>query len=217
MEHILVAMSGGIDSSTLALLLKQTYSVNPVHLVYGSNHNEWELEALGTFLTVHEFMLPFVISLSNVFENISSELLGGRIPEGHYNDASMKQTVVPGRNLLFISTLASLAESMGVPNIALGIHQGDHHIYPDCRPEFARYAKKAVLASTEGRVQLLTPFLNCNKTEIVSIGLELGIDYTNTRTCYKNSPTACGKCGACVERIEAFANNNVPDPIEYKA
>ena len=141
---------------------------------------------------------------------------GGEIPEGHYNDATMSQTVVPGRNLMFASILAGYAESIGFNRIALGVHKGDHEIYPDCRKEFVKALDSCIYLSTDKSVEVYTPLIDMDKIEIVQEGLDLEVPYHLTRTCYKDQERSCGVCGSCVERLEAFKLNNVKDPIEYE-
>jgi len=211
-------MSGGIDSSTLAIFLSDKYDVYPITFQYGSNHNIFELEKLYEFLSANNMKLPMVFNLRSIFRTAigKSSLLGGEIPEGHYEAENMRSTVVPGRNLLFISIMATIAEAKEMDCIALGVHKGDHFIYPDCRNEFIKSAKKAVLLSSDQKIELLTPFVLCDKAEIIRIGLDLNIDYSLTRTCYKDQALACGKCGSCNERLSAFALNNERDPIEYE-
>ena len=211
-------MSGGVDSSTLAILLQKTgYDVYPITFLYGSSHNKYEIEKLYEFLSHNNMKLPLVFNLETVFRHSHSSLMTGEIPEGHYEAENMRSTVVPGRNLVFISIMASIAESKNYDGIAIGVHAGDHHIYPDCRPDFVREAKRTVILSSDKKIELLTPFVNCTKTEIIQIGLDYQIDYSKTRTCYKDQVTACGKCGSCVERLEAFEQAGVKDPIEYEA
>ena len=129
----------------------------------------------------------------------------------------MKKTVVPGRNLIFASVMASLAESIEANEIALGVHAGDHHIYPDCRPEFIKTLDSVIYLSTDKKVEVVTPFVGLDKTLILLEGYNQHppVPYGLTRTCYKDQGTACGKCGSCRERLEAFASINKDDPIQY--
>ena len=218
MQKVLVSMSGGVDSSTLAMFLfNKGYEIQPVSFRYDSNHNHYELTAAAEFIKAHNLKPQIIIDARNVLSYAKSSLMGdSEIPEGHYKEESMRSTVVPGRNLIFLSILASIAESEKIPVIAAGVHQGDHFIYPDCRPTFIHSAMKTIYASTDFKVKLIAPFLMMNKAEIVRCGLELEVDYSYTRTCYKNQRIACGKCGACQERLEAFAINKTKDPIQYE-
>lgn len=213
----ILSLSGGLDStSLLAKLVDMGRKVHPVVFTYGSKHNYWENRAAEAICAYYR--LPWqLIDLSQVMALFKSNLLktGGDIPEGHYNDTTMSKTVVPGRNLIFISILAGLAESLEYDEVALAIHAGDHHIYPDCRPTFFAMANKAVEKSTDNKVKLYAPFLHITKKEILEIGLPLQTPYHLTRTCYKDQPKACGKCGSCRERLEAFDLVEAPDPVEY--
>ncbi len=214
----IVSLSGGMDSATvLAEALAAEREVIAVGFCYGSKHNPFENEAARR-LAVH-YGLPFkLIDWTGVADGFKSNLLcsGGPIPEGHYQEATMSLTVVPARNLIFSSILAGLAWSVEAGEIWLGIHAGDHAIYPDCRPEFYRAMRAAVETGTDNRVTLIAPFLEVTKVEILRRGLGLGVPYGLTRTCYKDQPRACGKCGACQERLEAFQRNGVKDPVEYE-
>lgn len=230
-----VSLSGGLDSTVLLHHLMQRDQLKPEEIIlvsfdYGSKHGRYELEAAEKVR--QWFSVPLLnrkvidLGLLRDIAGTHSALMksGGRIPEGHYNDDSMKATVVPGRNLLFISILASIAEIEARKNgleyppvaVAVGIHQGDHFIYPDCRPTFAIAAANAVFKSSDNRVVLNSPFLRMSKEEIVREGLKLGTPFQHTRTCYKEQMVACGRCGSCTERIEAFKLNGATDPIEYE-
>ena len=218
MEKVVLSLSGGLDStSLLAEILSQGYEVIPVIFTYGSKHNRYENLAANKVCEFYKLQ-PVCIDLSAAMAGFKSNLLksGGDIPEGHYNDASMSKTVVPGRNLIFISILAGLAESIGAVAIALAVHAGDHHIYPDCRPEFIEAARRVLHFSTEGKVELFAPFLHIDKKEVLSYGLSHLAPLEMTRTCYKDQPTACGKCGSCTERLEAFKLCGKEDPIIYE-
>lgn len=214
----LVSLSGGLDSTTvLAEALSQGLEVVAVSFSYGSKHNEFE--NIQARKIAGYYNVPFeLIELDGVMKGFTSNLMksGGEIPEGHYEDASMALTVVPARNIIFASILAGKAWSLGCELVFLGIHQGDHAIYPDCRPEFFDAMNKAIDTGTDGKVLLAAPFLTTDKAGIVKRGLELGVPYELTRTCYKHQKIACGKCGSCRERLEAFEKNNAKDPICYE-
>jgi len=114
--------------------------------------------------------------------------------------------------------MAGLAESIGAEQVALGVHSGDHHIYPDCRKEFITALNQTIKESTEGKVEVITPLIDDNKTSILERGFRMDpkVPYGMTRTCYTDNPFACGKCGSCVERLEAFENLKIKDPIQYQ-
>jgi len=219
---IVLSMSGGIDSTTLcAYYLDNGNEVLPLSFQYGSKHNKYENEAvfkIADFLNLPE---PKLIDLNFIANLFKSDLLlsGDEIPEGHYNDESMQATVVPARNLIFASIIAGYAESVGADVISLGVHGGDHHIYADCRPEFISSLNTTVILATDKKVRVDAPFLYYNKAEIIEAGMGLKnieMPYHLTRTCYKDQELSCGKCGSCVERLEAFEKCGLTDPIAYK-
>lgn len=224
-DKAVMGLSGGMDSSTLlGFLLNMGWEVHCCVFNYGSKHNLYENEAAlnvaqyyktkGWKVHVHQF------DLQRVMIEFNSALLktGEEIPEGHFNDESMKKTIVPGRNLIFTSIMAGLAESLEAEVVALGVHAGDHHIYPDCRADFIDSASKTVLLSSDRRVHVVAPFQEFNKVSILRIGYLSTplVPYHFTRTCYKDQPVSCGKCGSCQERLEAFKLINMTDPIEYE-
>lgn len=225
MSGILVSLSGGIDSATLLSQAVHAFGHAPVHataFVYGSKHNRYETEAARAI--AKHYSVPFrLIDLTAVFAEFRSDLLlsGGEIPEGHYEAESMRRTVVPARNLIFASVLLGLAQSLDLHSVWLGVHAGDHAIYPDCRPEFIRSAREAGELATEQPgnrgVSLLAPFLHMTKKDILKYGLRNGVPYHLTRTCYKDQPVACGRCGSCQERLQAFLDIGVVDPIAYES
>ena len=123
------------------------------------------------------------------------------MPEGHYADENMKQTVVPNRNMVMLSLATSYAIGLDADTLLYGAHSGDHDIYPDCRAEFVEQLKKAIDLCDWKPIKLEAPYLNIDKGDIVIRGKELGVDYGLTWTCYKGKDKACGKCGSCVERL----------------
>lgn len=219
---IVLSLSGGVDSSTLCgYYLEKGYEVAPIVFNYGSKHNSYENLAADKISKFFGLDKPILLELGFIGMLFKSDLLlaGSEIPEGHYTDQRMSATVVPARNLIFASIVAGYAESIGADAIALGVHGGDHHIYPDCRPPFISALNTAVMLATDGKVRVDTPFLYFSKGDILRKGLSLNsikIPYHMTRTCYKNQEFACGKCGSCVERLEAFKQVGIPDPIQYE-
>lgn len=218
MEKIIVSLSGGVDSAVvLALALSQGYDCLPVIFRYDSKHNFYEVNA-AVRIACHYKIKPQIIELANVMKGFKSNLLidGGEIPEGHYESENMSKTVVPARNIIFISILSGLAQSIGAEQVWIGIHGGDHAIYPDCRPEFYYTLRRAIALGTDGKISLEAPFLFTDKRYIIKSGIELCVPFELTRTCYKEQKLACGKCGSCVERLEAFSKNGITDPIKYE-
>ena len=213
----IVSLSGGMDSATvLGVAVASGFRPLAVAFRYGSKHNYMELGAACNIANHYDVGLK-IIDVRNVFAHLNSALMDPSvaIPEGFYEGENMRQTVVPGRNLIFLSILAAEAESRGIPEVMLGIHSGDHHIYPDCRPEFYEASRNAVNLSTDRKVDFKAPFLYGNKETIIRRGLSIGVPYHLTRTCYKSDTIACGVCGSCQERLDAFAKCDVDDPIEY--
>ena len=172
---------------------------------YGSNHNDKEL----AFAKLHCQRLGIehiIIPLQFIKEHFNSSLLQGSeaIPEGNYDEQNMKSTVVPFRNGIMLAIAAGMAENRGLQYIMLANHSGDHTIYPDCRPEFVKAMDSAVCAGTWNNVRLLTPYTNITKAEIARHGLQLGINYDETWSCYKGGDKPCGVCGTCREREQAL-------------
>lgn len=215
----LVVFSGGLDSTTALYWAKEHFTeVGSLSFTYGSKHNEQEhAYALATCikLGIDNTCIP----LDFIGEYFKSDLLesGGEIPEGYYTAENMKSTVVPFRNGIMLAVAAGFAESNGYDVIILGNHSGDHAIYPDCRPEFINGISAAIREGTEKRIQVLSPFCNMSKTDIVREGAKLGVDFSLTYSCYKGGDKHCGKCGTCTERKEAFHDAGVEDPTEYEA
>ena len=128
----------------------------------------------------------------------------------------MKLTVVPNRNSIMANIAIGYAISLGFDRVALGVHAGDHAIYPDCRPLFIKALAVLAEVANYKAIDIYTPFLHLSKGQIVGEGIKYDVPYAFTHTCYKGTYPACGKCGSCCERREAFAQNNKQDPIEYE-
>ena len=214
----LILLSGGIDSVTALYYTLQEHSVTAaLSFHYGSKHNDQELK----FAAWHANQTGIhheIISLDFINKLFKSDLLrsGGEIPEGRYNQENMQSTVVPFRNGIMLSIAAGLAESLGAEAIVIAAHSGDHAIYPDCRNDFLLKMEAAITAGTYAGIRILAPFANVDKTEIIRRGAKLGIDYSQTWSCYCGGTLHCGHCGTCTERKESFALAGIPDPTLYK-
>jgi 7-cyano-7-deazaguanine synthase len=138
------------------------------------------------------------------------------IPEGHYADESMRKTFVPNRNMVMLSYAVARAIALGAERVYYGAHMGDHAIYPDCRPEFLHAFNAAAQMGNYEPIEVVAPYMQWDKSEILEAGLKMGLDYSRSWTCYNGRDKPCGKCGSCCERLEAFADNNTKDPLVYE-
>jgi 7-cyano-7-deazaguanine synthase len=215
---VCVLLSGGMDSVTVLYEALASHCVIAcLSFDYGSKHNPCEipfakLHAERNGIPHHVIPLDFMNRL------FKSDLLqsGGNIPDGHYAEDSMKQTVVPFRNGIMLAIAAGFAESIDAEGVVIAAHSGDHAIYPDCREPFMQAMAGAMGQGTYARIQLLRPFIAMDKTAIARRGVELGIDFSETWSCYKGGSIHCGTCGTCVERREAFILAGLPDPTVYE-
>ena len=241
-KQAVLSLSGGMDSSTVLLhLLAHDYDVTAVAFDYGQKHKV-ELERAQELVDYINSSDAYqghninfrVIKLDGLVDLLNSNLVQGGedVPEGHYEEENMKETVVPNRNKMFSSIIQAVALSIANEKdcpveIAMGIHAGDHAIYPDCRQEFRDADYNAFIEGNwdADKVTYYTPYLNGDKYDILKDGEvcceKLGIDfdevYKRTNTSYK--PTAEGlsdyKSASSVERIEAFLKLKRKDPVEY--
>ena len=215
MKDCLIVLSGGLDSTTMLYEYRERIAM-AVSFHYGSNHNDKELE----FAKMHcqRLGIPHQIIRLPFFKEIfHSSLLEGAeaIPEGNYDEENMKSTVVPFRNGIMLSIAAGIAENNKIQHVMLANHAGDHTIYPDCRPEFVKAMNKAIEAGTWNNVKLLTPYTRLTKATIASHGKMLGLDYSETWSCYKGGEHHCGVCGTCRERKEALQLAGIKDTTIY--
>ncbi len=214
---VCVLLSGGMDSVTAFYDALKTHEVAAcLSFDYGSKHNARELP-LAKIHSVRNGVLHHTVALDFMDRLFKSDLLrsGGAIPNGHYAEAAMKQTVVPFRNGIMLAVAAGFAESIGAGGVVIAAHSGDHAIYPDCREPFMRAMGEAMGEGTYARIQLLRPFIAMDKAGIARRGAELGIDFSETWSCYKGGEIHCGTCGTCVERREAFLLAGLTDPTTY--
>lgn len=226
-KKAVVLLSGGLDSTTtLAIARSEGYEIYALTFRYGQRH-EVEIEAARR-----------IAALSDVARHVVAEIdlraFGGsaltadiEVPKNRGLDEmadGIPVTYVPARNTIFLSFALAWAEVSGASDIFIGVNALDYSGYPDCRPEFIeafqRMADLATKAGVEGKQKLKihTPLINLTKAQIVQKGIELGVDYSQTITCYDptDEGAACGECDACLLRLKGFAENNLHDPANYR-
>lgn len=216
MKDSVIIVSGGMDSITMLYEFKDQIALG-VSFNYGSNHNNREIP----FAEMHCKRLGIshiTIDLGFMPQYFKSSLLEGAdaIPEGNYDEENMKSTVVPFRNGIMLSIAIGIAESNHLKHVLMANHGGDHTIYPDCRPAFVDAMSAAAQAGTFEDVTIEAPYTNITKADIARHGKQLGIDYSETWSCYKGGEVHCGQCGTCRERQEALREAGIADTTEYE-
>jgi 7-cyano-7-deazaguanine synthase len=221
-----VLLSGGLDSATvLAIAKTEGYDVYALSFAYGQRHS-WELEcarevARAGGVKEHRTASIDLRAFGGSALTADIDVPKGRAPEEMGGEIPI--TYVPARNTIFLSFALAWAEVLGSSDIFIGVNALDYSGYPDCRPEFIaafeRMANLATRAGVEGRqaLKIHTPLIALTKAEIIRKGLELGVDYGLTSSCYDPSPTGapCGSCDSCVLRQKGFRENGLVDPLQY--
>lgn len=221
MSRIVTTLSGGLDSVTLAhVLVDEGHDLLALSFDYGQRHAK-EIQS-ATRCATHLGIEHHLVDLRSVGALLSGSALTDadvEVPEGHYTDESMSATVVPNRNAIMLSVAVGVAVARSADAVATAVHAGDHTVYPDCRPAFIAAIEHEARVANEGfisdRFEVQAPFLHLNKSEIVRRGTAVGVPFEDTWSCYLGLEAHCGRCGTCVERREAFALAEVPDPTRY--
>lgn len=227
-KRAVVLLSGGLDSTTtLAIAKAEGFTVHAMTFRYGQRHLA-EIEAARRVAS--KFDVP---SDRHVIVDFDLRVFGGSaltsdvpVPKGREigeMSQSIPSTYVPARNTIFLSFALAWAETLHSQDVFIGVNALDYSGYPDCRPAFIRaYQAMANLATREGvegrqNLTIHTPLIALTKGQIIQRGLELGVDYGITSTCYDPSPTgaACGECDACILRLKGFSENGLRDPAPY--
>jgi 7-cyano-7-deazaguanine synthase len=216
-EKALLLLSGGMDSTTLLwwMRARDIETIHTVGIDYGQRHRiELEFSAVlskqggGTDHRVIELDMTQIggSPLTSDGLNVPTAAAGRQI-----------DTVVPYRNMLFVTAAAAYGETIGVSDLFISPVKDDYSAYRDCRRAFYDALETALSlgATREAQVRIHTPFVECPKTEVIAEGLRLGVPYGQTHTCYNGTRPACGRCDACIERINAFIENGQRDPIDY--
>lgn len=221
----IVLHSGGLDSTVLLAHLLDMNSrradndaeVKAIGFDYGQRHSRELASAqaisakLGVEYRIADVrgLRPFLAGSSQTSDEIA-------VPFGHYAEETMKQTIVPNRNMIMLAIAGAWAQQLKFNQLAYAAHAGDHAIYPDCRESFQMPLDEAMRNASWQPVSVYAPFIRRSKADIVARGSRLGVPFELTWSCYIGGEKHCGKCGTCVERIEAFQLAGVFDPTEYE-
>ncbi len=216
-RRTVVIYSGGMDSYTvLHRALREGLDVHALSFDYGQRHaRELEVaERVCRGLGVPHQVVD-IRAIHGLIDNSALTDASRALPEGDYGEENLGATVVPNRNMILLALAIAKAVNIGAGRVDYGAHGGDHVLYPDCRPEFVEAMNAVAGIANFDAVEIHAPFLRATKTQILAEGLDMGLDYADTWTCYRGEALACGRCGSCRERLAAFAANGVDDPIDY--
>lgn len=218
-----VLLSGGLDSSTALAwaIRRQNWQCHSVAFDYGQRHRV-ELAASADVAGALQAADHRVIKVDLRAIGHSALTSDTPVPKDSANLAGVPTTYVPARNLIFLSLAAAVAETIGATRLVIGANIVDYSGYPDCRPEFLQAFTRAALLGTKagsegGELEIAAPLIDLNKSGIIALGLELGLDYGLTRSCYDPSANGdpCGHCDSCHFRRQGFAELGMDDPLHY--
>lgn len=213
-------VSGGMDSVTMLHYLVKVEKRNPaiITFVYGQKHDK-EIEyakSQSSLLHCHEHLILDLSLLQSLFA--VSALVSNDLSVPDVNDVlgdPQPATYVPNRNMIFLALAAAYAETHGVADIYYGAQSHDLYGYWDTTPEFLERLNQVYSLNRKTPIQIKAPLVHHSKTDILRMGLELEVDYSMTWSCYEGKEAACGRCPTCAERLQAFANVGIPDPLPY--
>jgi 7-cyano-7-deazaguanine synthase len=213
-----VLLSGGLDSTTLVAWVRQEYPGEPIKaytFLYGQKHAV-ELEAARDVAAA--FALEHHVAELPVIHGSALTDAGVPLPEGRdlASVEGVAPSYVPARNLLFVAQMAGLQDAYGPAVLWLGVHYDEYTGYPDCRPEFVAAADEAVRLGTQYGLRVQAPFVSWSKAAVIRWGLQHGVPYELTHSCYQGRRPACGVCDTCQARLQAFAEAGARDPIAYE-
>lgn len=222
MKKAVVLLSGGLDSTTALYLAKsQGFEVYAISFNYGQRHKK-EIESAKKVAEKADIKEHIIVNTNmNAWGGSALTDSHIQVPEGEENRQEIPVTYVPARNMIFLSYAASYAEAVGAQDIFIGVSQVDYSGYVDCRKEFIDAMENAINKGTVCAVEdnkpikIHAPFMNMTKAEEIKLGMELGVDYSLTWTCYNGYENACGHCDSCLLRLKAFEEAGYKDPVKY--
>lgn len=215
----LVICSGGLDSVSLAHRIAAEHQLMAlVSFDYGQRHKK---ELASAADCAKRLGVPHhLIDITTIGAHLTGSALTDdvEVPDGHYAEETMRSTVVPNRNAIMLTIAFGLAAAQQADAVAIAVHGGDHFIYPDCRPDFINSFNTMQRHALDGyaNVELVAPYVNVSKADIVTDGVKYNTPFADTWSCYKGGARHCGRCGTCVERREAFHLAGVTDPTDYE-
>ena len=214
----MVIYSGGMDSYTvLHKAIEEGLTPFALTFDYGQRHVK-EVQ-VASDLCKELGINHKVIDITAINQLIGGSSLTDNsidVALGDYENTNMVNTVVPNRNMILLSLAIGYAVSIGAEKVYYGAHSGDHDIYPDCRPIFVEKMNEVAAVANYEATEIYSPYLKSDKIGILKDGIRMGLDYSKTWTCYNGREKACGQCGSCIERLEAFEKNGLTDPIAYE-
>jgi 7-cyano-7-deazaguanine synthase len=220
-KKAVVILSGGLDSTTcMGIAKRDGYECYPLTFDYGQRHNH-EVEHAKKIAEFFKAPHHKVVKM-NFMRDIGGSALTDPsldVPD-HSESSEIPVTYVPARNLIFLSLATAYAEVIGAEMIYLGVSAVDYSGYPDCRPEFIQSMSKTIQLATkigvqEGKLQIAAPLMHLSKAETIRLGVELGVPYHLTTSCYRGEELACGTCDSCQLRLKGFEEVGIADPIAY--
>lgn len=226
MKKAVILLSGGLDSATiLAIAKKQGFQMHAISFLYGQRH-KIELDNAKRIIKANKVAEHKIIEIDLRAFGGSALTSSIKVPKHESVEKIGKDipvTYVPARNTIFLSFALAYAEVIGAKDIFIGVNALDYSGYPDCRPEYIKaFTKMANLATKAGvkgeKLKIHTPLINLSKAQIIKKGIELGVDYSLTTSCYDpdEKGRACGRCDSCLLRKKGFKENKLQDPIIYR-
>lgn len=225
-EPAVVLLSGGMDSTVLLHYVVKRLGRGPVHGLsydYGQRHSRelqaarWQAEEAG----IDEHRVVDVSFAAELVKSGTSLVRGGaEVPDlRELPEDSLDQppTYVPNRNMLLLSVAAAYAEAQGIADVFYGAQAHDEYGYWDCTRDFVERINALLALNRRTPVRIHAPFIDMGKRDLVPLGMELGVDFSHTWSCYRGGETACGACPTCAERRKAFAEAGIADPLPYEA
>lgn len=220
MKKAIVLFSGGLDSTTALYLAKsQGYEVYAITFLYGQKHDK-ELDCAKNIAKNAGVKAHKIVNIPlNSWEGCSLTDPNMQIQDGDINRTDIPDTYVPARNMVFLSIAASYADALGITDIFIGVSEVDYSGYVDCRASFINAMENAINEGTvlgaekKQRITIHAPFMNMTKSQEIQLGMQLGVDYSETWSCYRGSEKPCGTCDSCLLRADAFKKAGYEDPL----